>query len=104
AAEKIIASKTFDNATSCSSENSLVVVDAAYDGMLAALQKRGARLLNADEKERLRDTMWVDGSLSGAVTAKSAGEILDLAGIEPTTDATSIVMVEEERPHADSKF
>lgn len=104
AAEKIIASKTFDNATSCSSENSMVVVDAVYEDMLTALQKLGARLLNADEKERLRETMWVDGYLSGAVTAKSAGEILDLAGIEPTTDATSIVMVEEDRPDADSKF
>ena len=104
AAEKITASKTFDNATSCSSENSMVVVDAVYDDMLAALQKRGARLLNADEKERLRETMWVDGHLSDAVTAKSAGEILNLAGIEPTANATSIIMVEEERPDAGSKF
>ena len=31
AAEKIIASKCFDHATSCSSENSVIVVDGAYD-------------------------------------------------------------------------
>jgi len=104
AAEKIIASKTFDNATSCSSENSLVAVDAIYDALLTELKKRGARLLDVDEKERLRETMWPDGRLSAKVTAKSAGEILDLAGIAATNDATSIVMVEEDRPDAGSKF
>ena len=39
-------SKTFDNATSCSSENSLVLVDAIRDAMLAALaaqRRRAAR-------------------------------------------------------------
>ena len=37
AATKIAASKTFDNATSCSSENSLVVVEPIYEQMIAAL-------------------------------------------------------------------
>jgi sulfoacetaldehyde dehydrogenase len=41
AAQKITASKTFDNATSCSSENALVVVDAIYDDFMAALAKEG---------------------------------------------------------------
>ena len=43
-------SKTFDNATSCSSENSLVLVDAAREPMLAALRERGAVLLDAAQK------------------------------------------------------
>ena len=41
AAEKIRAS-CFDNATSCSSENSAVVVDAVYDDFIAALARGGA--------------------------------------------------------------
>ena len=103
AAEKIIASKTFDNATSCSSENSLVAVEAIYDGLLSELQQRGARLLDAQEKERLRRTMWPEGKLSGKVTAKSAGEILAAAGIEGDPN-TSIILVEEDAPDAGSKF
>ena len=103
AADKITASKTFDNATSCSSENSLVAVEAIYDDLIAALVERGARLLNSEEKERLRATMWPDGRLSGKVTAKSAGKILALAGIDGGADA-SIVLVEEERPDPASKF
>ncbi|MEX0310731.1 MAG: aldehyde dehydrogenase family protein, partial [Tateyamaria sp.] len=41
AAEKIRASKTFDNATSCSSENAIVVVDAAYPAFLDAMAAAG---------------------------------------------------------------
>lgn len=104
AADRITASKTFDNATSCSSENSLIVFADIYDGMLEALQARGARLLNAQEKERLRDTMWVDGKLSGRVTAKSADEILDLAGIDRAGRPVSIILVEEAAPDVRSRF
>lgn len=104
AAARITASKTFDNATSCSSENSLVAVDAIYDELLAELRKRGARLLDAAEKERLRDTMWPDGKLSGKITAKSAKEILELAGIDDRGGQTGIILVEEDHPDAGSKF
>src|SRR5688572_25408104 len=41
AAAKILQSKTFDNATSCSSENSLVLLEPIADAMLAALERRG---------------------------------------------------------------
>ena len=104
AADKIIASKTFDNATSCSSENSLVIVSEVYAPMLEALQSRDARLLDADEKERLRATMWVDGRLSAGVTAKSADEILDLAGIDRAGRTVSAILVEENEPDPGSKF
>jgi sulfoacetaldehyde dehydrogenase len=104
AAEKITASKTFDNATSCSSENSLVAFDAIYDALLDRLRARGARLLDAQEKERLRATMWVDGRLSGRVTAKSADQILDLAGIERGGRTVSMILVEEEAPDPHSRF
>ena len=40
AAQKIAASKTFDNATSCSSENAVIAVDAIYDELVDALAKK----------------------------------------------------------------
>ncbi|MCB1754228.1 MAG: aldehyde dehydrogenase family protein [Gammaproteobacteria bacterium] len=103
AAKKIIASKSFDNATSCSSENSLIIVDEVYADMLEALGKEGAVLLDSESREKLRATMWVDGKLSPAVTAKSAGEILARAGLETGVEA-SIIMVEEDAPDRASKF
>ncbi len=86
-------SKTFDNATSCSSENSLVIVDAVRDATLAALQAHGAVLLDAAQKATLQTLMWTDGKLSPAVTGKSARAIAELAAAEaagaPATSAAS---------------
>jgi sulfoacetaldehyde dehydrogenase len=104
AAQKITASKTFDNATSCSSENSLIIVNSVYDEMMAALVNIGARVVNPEEKERLRNAMWIEGRLSAAVTAKSAHEILDLAQIENAGKSTTMVLVEEDQPDKSSKF
>ena len=54
AAAKIMRSKIFDNATSCSSENSLIIHDKVYDRMIAALEREGGVLLSAPEKRRCR--------------------------------------------------
>jgi len=45
AATHIARSKTFDNATSCSSENSVVILDDVFDAALAALRQAGGVLL-----------------------------------------------------------
>ena len=42
AAEMIVRSKAFDNATSCSSENSVVLIDAIYEPAMEALKSHGA--------------------------------------------------------------
>jgi len=75
AAALILQSKTFDNATSCSSENSVVLLDAVYTPMLAALERCGAVLLDAADSERLQRYMWPEARLAAAVTGKSAAAI-----------------------------
>lgn len=75
AAEQITRSKTFDNATSCSSENSVITVGASHTPLLAALQAAGAVLLNAQRKAELQQLMWPDGKLSSAVIGQSAQRI-----------------------------
>jgi sulfoacetaldehyde dehydrogenase len=78
----LMQSKTFDNATSCSSENSLVVVAAARAGVLAALQQHGALLLDDAGKAALRQLMWDgEGHLSPAVIGQSARVIAERAGL-----------------------
>lgn len=96
AAAKIMQSKTFDNATSCSSENSVILVEPVADAMLAALAKQGAVLLDAGDKERLQKTMWPGGKLSSDVTARAAGEIAEIAKLEaPATRQARALLVEE---------
>ncbi|MEO5696106.1 MAG: aldehyde dehydrogenase family protein, partial [Burkholderiaceae bacterium] len=97
AAERIVRSKTFDNATSCSSENSLVIVEPVRAALLAALEARGAVLLDAAQKETLRRLMWPDGKLSPAVIGQSATAIAAKAGwAEIAQRNPRILMVEED--------
>ena len=87
AAERIVRSKTFDNATSCSSENSLVVVASARAALLAALQARGAVLVDAALKSALARLMWPEGKLSPAVIGQSATVIARRAAEAAVDDA-----------------
>ena len=97
AADRVVLSKTFDNATSCSSENSLVLVDAIRAPMVAALEARGAVLLNAAQKATLQALMWPDGKLSPAVIGQSATVIARKAGFDDiAARAPRILMVEED--------
>jgi sulfoacetaldehyde dehydrogenase len=96
AAAKIMRSKTFDNATSCSSENSLIIHAAVYDRMLAALAKEGGALLTPAEKETLQKALFPGGKLSPACTAQSVSKICAVAGLgRPELVAARCLMVEE---------
>lgn len=95
AAAKITASKTFDNATSCSSENALVVVDAIREDFLAALHRTGGRLLGAADAARLKDALFGGGNLNRHMIARDLPQVLDVAGItveEP--DTARFVLIE----------
>jgi sulfoacetaldehyde dehydrogenase len=96
AADRIVASKTFDHATSCSSENSLVLVGAARAPMLAALRERGAVLLEASQKATLQALMWPEGKLSSAVIGQSAEKISRLAGFETIAAVKPRVLLVDE--------
>ncbi len=95
AAQKIRMSKTFDLASGCSSENSLVINNSIYDKMLDALNNEGGYLLNREEKKRLQDIMWADGHLNPNIIAKPVKKIAELAGIK-CPDNCKFLMVEEE--------
>lgn len=96
AAAKIKASKTFDYATSCSSENSVHIHDAVYNPMMQALRAVGGYLLTDTEKRRLQAVMWPEGRLSTAVTAQPPAKIAKLAGLTDSAAARAeFFMIEE---------
>ena len=95
AAGKIRASKCFDNATSCSSENSVIILDDVYDAALAALERAGGYLADAAEKEAIRDTLWVNGKLNRKVIAKDPGVFAAECGLGDRAGASKFFMVEE---------
>lgn len=98
AAERIVRSKTFDNATSCSSENSLVVLASVRDALLKALEEKGAHLLSAEQTGHLQRVMWPQGKLSGEVTGKSAQHIAGLAGFDNLVAKKPLVLMVDQGP------
>ncbi len=82
AADKIAISKTFDNSTSCSSENALIVVDAIYDEFMAQLEKVGGRVLDEQNSDKLKTALFQDGHLNRAIIARDMKDILEVAQVE----------------------
>ncbi|MDG2405861.1 MAG: aldehyde dehydrogenase family protein, partial [Paracoccaceae bacterium] len=81
AAEKIAASKTFDNATSCSSENNVIALEEVYDQVVEALVQQGGLVLTAEESDRLMKTHWHDGKLTTALLAQNIEVVIDRLGL-----------------------
>ena len=109
AAAKIAASKTFDNGTSCSSENALIILDEVYDAALAALARAGGYLLSADEKDKVKAALWVDGKLNRELIAKDADVFAAGAGLANGASDARFFMIEEHEfdpasPFADEKL
>ncbi|MFZ7944856.1 acylating sulfoacetaldehyde dehydrogenase [Neobacillus sp. 19] len=96
AARKIFLSKTFDNATSCSNDNSVVIEAAIYDQMLEALKQQGGYLCNTEEKDLLQGAMWIDGKRNARTLAKDPHVIAQEAGLaHPDAQRATFFMVEE---------
>ncbi|HEY5638153.1 MAG TPA: aldehyde dehydrogenase family protein [Burkholderiales bacterium] len=96
AARKIMQSKCFDNATSCSSENSLVIVEAIHARMLAALEAVGGVLLDAAEREQLLAALFAGGRLNPEMMARPVPDLLRIAGLgNPRLGKARFLMVEE---------
>ena len=87
AAEKIRISKTLDLAASCSSDNSVILVDSIYDEMISKLKDKGGFLVNEEQKQKLKETLWdEEGHLNTAIVAQPAEKIADMANIEIPED------------------
>lgn len=81
AARKIAASKTFDNATSCSSENVVVVVRSVADAFLSALNEHGGRLLQGQAADTVKAALFDNGHLNRHMIAKDINVFLDVADV-----------------------
>jgi sulfoacetaldehyde dehydrogenase len=104
AAEKIFLSKTFDNATSCSSENSVVIHTSKWDSMVAGFKARGGYLCSPEEKAKLKEALWPDGEhINQKVVARPAKVIAEIAGIT-VPENTTFLMVLGQDPVSTEKF
>ena len=94
AARKIMLSKTFDYASSCSSDNSIIVQEAIYDKLMENLKGEGGFLCNAEEKARLQAVLFPEGRLNPKMVAQ-APEVFAKNAELPLPKGTKFIMVEE---------
>jgi sulfoacetaldehyde dehydrogenase len=99
-ATMIVKSKTFDNATSCSTENNIIVLEECYDKFISAMEKAGAALLKegSEDKAKLLKCLWPaspeNHDLNRHIVAQPAEVIAEAAGIEVPA-GTKMLMAEE---------
>jgi sulfoacetaldehyde dehydrogenase len=110
AAQKIQASKCFDNSTSCSSENSVTIVSDVYEDAIIALRAAGAYICTPEEKTRIQNTLWINGHLNRHVIAKDPGVLAKTCELPEEAQAAKFFVVEDENkvgkeyPFSDEKL
>ena len=93
AARKIFLSKTFDFATSCSTENSVVIQESVFDALVEKLKSHGGYLVNEEERAILLKGMWPDGvHLNKDIVAQSPQKIAAVVRLD-VPDTTTFYMV-----------
>ncbi len=98
AAANVRISKTFDYASGCSCDNSIIVNEKVYDEFIGYLKAEGGYLVTKEEKPKLEKAMWPDGhTISRDVVTQPAWKIGELAGIEVDKEATMILVEETGR-------
>ncbi|WP_142665075.1 acylating sulfoacetaldehyde dehydrogenase [Paracoccus laeviglucosivorans] len=95
AVAKIIASKTFDNATSCSSENALIVLDAAYAGFAAEFAAQGGAIIPEAREQQIIDRLWQRGHLNRDIIATDADVLIQRLGLGDQVPANTRVIAVE---------
>ncbi len=95
AARKIRASKIFDNSTSCSSENSVVILDSVYDAAIAALKDVGGYLCTREQKSAVQEALWHNGKLDRNLIARDADILARAFGLPAEAERADFFMVED---------
>ncbi len=103
AVNSIIHSKTFDNGMICASEQSVIILDGVYDKAKAEFEQRGCYLLNAEETDKVRKTIIINGALNAKIVGQPAHKIAALAGIT-VPENTKILIGEVESVDLEEEF
>lgn len=87
----IVESKTFDNGTICSSEQSVIIDEPIYDSAIREFQKLRAYVLSPEEVAQLSKYAIVNGHMNPEVVGQPASKIAQKAGINAPSDTTVLL-------------
>ena len=109
AVHKIALSKSFDHATSCSSENSVIIHASLYDDAIRRfVEVENSYLVAGEERKNLEAWMWRPNrkgvvALNPQIVSRSAVKIATDAGFT-VPDGTRILLVEGTMPLETDRF
>ena len=103
AVNSVIHSKTFDNGMICASEQSVIVLESIYDAVKQEFANRGCYFLNADETEKVRKTIIINGALNAKIVGQKAAKIAEIAGVK-VPEGTKILIGEVESVELTEEF
>ncbi|WP_147198236.1 bifunctional acetaldehyde-CoA/alcohol dehydrogenase [Pantoea sp. MBD-2R] len=108
AVASILMSKTFDNGVICASEQSVIVVDSAYDAVRERFASHGGYMLQGQELKAVQDIILKNGGLNAAIVGQPAVKIAEMAGITVPANTKILIgevqLVDESEPFAHEKL
>lgn len=97
AVKRVLDSKTFDNGTVCTSEQSVVVERAFAERVRAEFARQGGFFLDRAQRETLgRRILREDGGMDPALVGRSADQICRLAGLTGVPASARVLLAEED--------
>ncbi len=103
AVNSIIHSKTFDNGVICASEQAVIADKSIYNGVKEEFEHRGCYFLNADETEKVRKILIVNGVLNAQIVGQIAYRVAQLAGVD-VPENVKILIGEVEKTDTSEEF
>jgi len=100
-------SKSFDQSSGCSCENSVIVNDQVYNYFIQEMKANGSYMVTPEEKEKLQKVLWPnwpnDHALGRNVILRPAPVIAQIAGFS-IPEGNKVIMVEESGTGKDYPF
>ena len=103
AVNSIIHSKTFDNGMICASEQSCIVDKKIYKAVRKEFEERGCYFLKADEIDKVRKTIIINGALNAKIVGQKPVTIAALAGVT-IPEETKVLIGEVESVDISEEF
>ncbi|PWC20768.1 bifunctional acetaldehyde-CoA/alcohol dehydrogenase [Brenneria roseae subsp. roseae] len=108
AVASILMSKTFDNGVICASEQSVIVVDSAYDAVRERFASHGGYMLKGKELHAVQAILLKNGALNADIVGQPAPKIAEMAGISVPANTKVLIgevtVVDESEPFAHEKL
>jgi len=99
AAEDIVNGCTFDNNLPCIAEKEVVVLKSVKDELIHyMIREQGCYMASEEERQKLTDTVFVDGKLNRRCVGRDAGTLLGMIGIT-VPDNIRCIILEGEKEH-----